>query len=151
MAEKTHRKSFEFHSQLKWLAERKGVLEFGDGKSSLEVATPVEFRGHPGIITPEDMLLGAASACTMTTFLSLAERQKLSFTSYRDETWGVISHDGEAYRYTEGKIRVFLTIEKEEDRARAEALIEKSHKFCFISNSLRFPIEVTAQIEVSGE
>ena len=151
MAEKTRYKSFEYHSQLKWLAERKGVLEFGDGKPPLEVATPVEFRGHPGIITPEDMLLGAASACTMTTFLSLAEREKLVFTSYRDESWGVISHDGEVYRYTEAKIKIFLTIEREEDRDRAEALIEKSHRFCFIANSLRFPIEVTAHIEVSGK
>lgn len=151
MASKPQRKSFEYRSRLKWTAERKGVLEFGEDKPPLEVATPVEFRGHPGIITPEDMLLGAISACTMTTFLSLAEREKLAFTSYRDESWGVIGYDGQVYRYMEGKINVSLTLQNEEDRAKTEEILEKSHRSCFISNSLRFPVTVTAHIEISGK
>ena len=145
------RKSFEYRSQLKWTTERKGILEFGSDKPPLQVATPMEFKGHPGIITPEDMLLGAVSACTMTTFLAFAEREKLPFASYRDESWGVIGHDGEVYRYMEGKVHVLLTIQKEEDRAKAEEILEKSHKVCFITNSLRFPVEVTAHIQIAGK
>jgi len=150
MTGKPQRKRFEYRSRLKWMTERKGVIEFGGEKPPLEVATPVEFRGHPGIITPEDMLLGAVSACTMTTFLALAEREKLAFLSYRDESWGVIGHDGEVYRYMEGKVHVSLVLQKEEDRAKAEEIMEKSHKTCFISNSLRFPVEVTVDIDIAG-
>ena len=150
MNSKPRRKSFEYRSQLKWTAERKGIVEFGNDKPSLQVATPVEFKGPPGIATPEDMLLGAVSACTMTTFLAFAEREKLAFTSYSDESWGVIGHDGEVYRFMEAKVHVLLTIEKEEDRAKAEEIIKNSHKACFISNSLKFPVEVTANIQVAG-
>ena len=149
MANKPRRKSFEYRSQLKWITKRKGILEFGEDKAPLEVSTPAEFKGHPGIITPEDMLLGAVSACTMTTFLSLAERENLAFTSYRDEAWGVIGHDGELYRFMEGKVRVWLTIQREEDRSRAEEIMAQSHSLCFITNSLRFPVEVTTHIEIA--
>ena len=149
MAAKPVRKSFEYRSRLHWTGERKGIVDFGDGKPPLEIATPPEFRGHPGIISPEDMLLGAISACTMTTFLSLAEREKLEFASYEDEAWGVISHDGERYRFTEGEVHISLTIEREEDREKAEEIIEKTHCNCFIANSVRFPVEVTAEIRVA--
>ena len=151
MANKPRRKSFEYRSRLKWTAKRKGILEFGEDKAPLEVSSPVEFRGLPGIITPEDMLLGSVSACTMTTFLSLAERENLAFTSYKDEAWGVISHDGEVYRFMEGKVQVWLTIQREEDRSKAEELMAKSHSLCFITNSLRFPVEVTTHIEIAGK
>lgn len=149
MAKQPSRRSFEYRSRLKWTGGRKGRLDFGEGKPPLEVATPVEFRGHPGIISPEDMLLGAVSACTMTTFLALAEREELELASYEDEAWGVISHDGEAYRYTEGKVRISLGVLREEDRAKAEELVQKAHRLCFIANSVRFPVEVSAEIRVA--
>jgi len=151
MTGEPRRKSFEYRSRLKWTTERKGVIEFGENKPTLEVATPLEFKGHAGIITPEDMLLGAVSACTMTTFLSMAEREKLAFASYRDESWAVLGHDGEVYRFLEGKVHVSLTIQREEDRTKAEEIMEKSHKSCFIANSLRFPVEVTTHIEIAGK
>jgi len=142
------RKSFEYRSRLKWLGERRGAMDFGEGKPELPIAAGPEFKGHSGIITPEDMLLGAISACTMTSFVALAERHSLDFSSYEDEAWGLVSHDGEVYRFTEGNVHIVLVIGREEDRSKAEELIEKAHRYCFISNSVRFPVEVTADIRV---
>lgn len=149
MSDKPRRKSFEYRSSLRWTSERKGVLDFGEDKPSLQVATPVEFKGHPGIVSPEDMLVGAVSACTMTTFLSLAEREKLELSSYEAEAWGVISHDGELYRFTEGKVSISLAVQREEDRGKAEEIVHKAHELCFITNSVRFPVEVTVQVDVA--
>lgn len=149
MVARPARKSFQYRSRLRWLGERKGVMDFGEGKAPLRIATGPEFKGHPGIITPEDMLLGSISACTMTSFVALADRHGLNFASYEDVAWGLVSHDGEVYRFTEGKVHIVLTIEREEDRAKAEELIEKAHRYCFTSNSVRFPVEVTADIRVA--
>ena len=151
MASKPRRKTFEYSSRLRWAEERRGVLDFGEGKPTLGIATGPEFKGHTGIITPEDILVGAISSCTMTSFVALAERHGLEFTSYEGEAWGMISHDGEVYRFTEGKLSIRLGIAREEDRAKAEELIEQAHGYCFISNSVRFPVEVTADIVVAGE
>lgn len=41
-------KSFHYPVTMKWNGEKRGVLTIG-GKPDLEVASPPEFRGHPGV------------------------------------------------------------------------------------------------------
>ena len=62
------KKQFTYKTYLRWKEERKGTLS-SSGKSDIEVATPPEFRGHPGIWTPEELFIGSVNICIMTTFL----------------------------------------------------------------------------------
>ena len=68
---------------LKWLADRKGLMSSPVLHTTLEVATPPEFaKGMPGIWSPEHLLVAAVNSCLMTTFLAIAENSKLEFISF---------------------------------------------------------------------
>lgn len=52
-----------YESSLKWNSEKMGTVSFPEGdKPQIAVATPPEFGGHEGIITPEDLFLSAANS-----------------------------------------------------------------------------------------
>lgn len=69
-------KIFHYNTQLRWSGERRGDLS-SEGKPGLEIAAPPEFKGHPGLWTPEDLFVAAVEICTMTTFLAFASHKKL--------------------------------------------------------------------------
>ena len=74
-------KSYTYHTAVKWTEQRKGVISCV-GKPDVQVATPPEFKGHEDIWSPEDLFVASANICLMTTFLAVAERAGLTFTSY---------------------------------------------------------------------
>jgi organic hydroperoxide reductase OsmC/OhrA len=51
-------------------------------------------------------------------------------------------------RFTKAVLRPHITITSPEKIQLAEHLHEKAHKFCFIANSVNFPIAVEPRIEV---
>src|SRR2546425_3642932 len=73
-------KSFRYKNALVWKSARRGMVS-ALGKPSLEVGSPPEFRGEPGIWTPEDLLVGALNSCLMLTFLALAQSRSEEHTS----------------------------------------------------------------------
>jgi organic hydroperoxide reductase OsmC/OhrA len=80
-------KVYTYHTSVKWTEQRKGVISCA-GKPDIQVATPPEFKGHDGIWSPEDLFVASANLCLMTTFLSVAERAGLAFTSYESAAEG---------------------------------------------------------------
>ncbi len=143
-------KSFEYRLSLTRTGNRICAINFAEGKPILEVSSPQEFGGPPGNISPEDMLLGAISACNMTTFEFFAERSKLRFTEYKSEGWALAEHEGNSYRFTQVKLKVTITIPDESQKEVALDAIDKSHRYCLISNSLKAEVEVEPEIIVQG-
>ena len=80
-------KSYTYHTAVKWTEQRKGVISCV-GKPDVQVATPPEFKGHEDIWSPEDLFVASANICLMTTFLAVAERAGLTFTSYESVAEG---------------------------------------------------------------
>jgi len=80
-------KVYTYHTSVKWTDQRKGVISSA-GKPDIQVATPPEFKGHEGIWSPEDLFVASANICLMTTFLAVAERAGLAFTSYESAAEG---------------------------------------------------------------
>ena len=80
-------KVYTYHTSVKWTEQRKGVISCA-GKPDIQIATPPEFKGHEGIWSPEDLFVASANVCVMTTFLAVAERAGLPFTSYESVAEG---------------------------------------------------------------
>jgi len=80
-------KVYTYRMAVKWIGQKKGTITC-EGKPDIQVATPPEFKGHDGIWSPEDLYVAAANICLMTTFLAVAERAGLAFTSYQCEAEG---------------------------------------------------------------
>lgn len=117
------------------------------------MATPPEFpKGIPGYWSPEHLFTAAVSNCFLsTTFLAIAENSKLSFSTFKCESKRQI------WQLVEGKylmteiifLEPYVTILDEEDRAKAERLLQKAEAACLISNSINSKVILNTNINLA--
>jgi organic hydroperoxide reductase OsmC/OhrA len=112
-----------------------------DGKPDLGGSADPAFLGDASRHNPEDLLLAALSACHMLTYLALCARMRIVVTAYEDRAVGTMREDGKGGgRFVEVVLRPVVTIAREDNRAKAEALHAKAHELCFIAASCNFPV-----------
>jgi peroxiredoxin-like protein len=143
------RKSFTFKTQIKWLGGRAGTSN-AEGKPSFRVASPPEFKGEPGVWSPEDLLVQAANACTMTTFLSFANRKQLPLVSYESHAEGLLEFVDGTYRFTRIDIRAKIQLKPGASADEAKTILHDAHKACLIANSLRGDVHVEADVSFAA-
>jgi peroxiredoxin-like protein len=129
-------KVYRYQTAVKWTEHRKGTMSC-EGKPDVEVATPPEFKGHEGIWSPEDLFVASANICLMTTFLAVAERAGLAFTSYESTAEGRLELVEGKFQFTAITLKPTITLESETDAAKAKELIERAEANCLISNSMK--------------
>ena len=129
-------KVYRYHTAVKWTEQRKGVISCA-GKPDIAVATPPEFKGHDGIWSPEDLFVASANICLMTTFLAVAERAGLAFTSYESAAEGKLELVEGKFQFTAITLKPVITLAAGGDAAKAKELIEKAEANCLISNSMK--------------
>lgn len=106
---------------------------------------PPEFDGEPGWWSPEHLLLSAANLCLMTTYMALARKTGLQVANYRSSAEGVLEKTKEGIVFTRITLRV--RIDAPPDRLEdARKLLETAKKYCIVSNALKRPVEVEAEI-----
>lgn len=149
MAVMTKPKVFHYTVGVRWDRDKRGTLA-SEGKPSFDVASPPEFRGHPGIWTPEDLLVAAINACTMTTFLSFASRREISLVSYDCEASGTLEMAAGKFRFTRVVLSPRIVVAKAEDREKALESFRSAEENCLISNSLVTRVEGIPEIVVRG-
>lgn len=128
-------KVYRYQTSVKWTEQRKGLMLCA-GKPEVQVATPPEFKGHEGIWSPEDPFVASANICLMTTFLAVAERAGLAFSTYESTAEGRLELVEGKFQFTAIMIRPSITLKSGEDAAKAKELIEKAERNCLISNSM---------------
>lgn len=101
----------------------------------------------PSCVDPEEALVAAAAACHMLTFLHLAARSGYVVERYEDEAEGTLSRTAERRSWV-SRIVLRPRIEWGGDHKPAPADIDRlhqeAHAGCFIANSIRSEIVVTA-------
>jgi len=145
-----------YNVDVTWTQDRKGLLSSPElrtpGKeenNDIEVATPPEFpKGIPGIWSPEHLFTAAVSSCLMTTFLSIAENSKLEFTHFECKSKGKLEKSEGRFMISEIILEPEVTLVNENDREKAERILQKSEAACLISNSIRSKITMTPSIRV---
>lgn len=138
-------KVYTYRTAVKWAGQKKGTITC-EGKPDIEVATPPEFKGHDGIWSPEDLYVAAANICLMTTFLAVAERAGLAFTSYQCEAEGRLELVEGKFQVTVITVRPQIVLQSGSDAAKAKELIEKAEANCLISNSMKTRVNLEATI-----
>lgn len=139
-------KIYTYRTSLKWTERKMGMLS-SPGKPNVQVSTPPEFKGHEGIWSPEDLFVASVNVCVMSTFLALAERAGLAFSSYESDAEGRVE-------LVEGKLQVTsvtltprITISSREDVDKAKELLTKAESNCLISNSVKTHVTMHATVE----
>ena len=138
-------KRFIYKNAIKWQGEKKGLFS-SPGKPNIEVATPPEFKGHPGIWSPEDLFVAAVNSCIMTTFLYYAEKENINLLSYESEAEGVLERAEKGLAFSEIKVSPRIIVNSSSEIERAKELIGLSEKNCLISNSIKSKVEVIPEI-----
>jgi organic hydroperoxide reductase OsmC/OhrA len=142
-------KTFTYDNSVAWKDLKRGLLG-SDGKPDLEVASPPEFKGHPGIWTPEDLLVAAVNTRAMMTFLSNATREKISLLSYEADATGTLEMADGKFRFTRIVLRPRITVARSEDREKALAAFRAAEKNCLVANSLTSSVEGKPEILVKS-
>lgn len=114
-----------------------------EDKLPLHGSADPHFRGDPQRHNPEDLLLGALSACHMLTYLALCSRNGIDVQAYADDAAATMllrEDGGGAFR--EAILRPRVTVADEASIDRARELHETAHGLCFISQSVVFPVTI---------
>jgi organic hydroperoxide reductase OsmC/OhrA len=112
-------------------------------EASLTLTSDPAFRGDPGLLNPEQLLVLAASSCQLLSFLAVAARARLDVVEYHDEAEGQMPEDERPMRITTITLRPTITVRGEVDDDRLTHLCEVAHRECFIANSVTTEIVVT--------
>ncbi len=111
----------------------------------LNAGSAAEYGGSPNNLNPEQALATAISSCHMMTFLALAAKMKWPVISYKDKA---VAHLG---KNSKGKMSVNkielnpkITFQSNFSVSDEEMvkMQDRSHRYCFIANSLSEEVEI---------
>lgn len=136
-----------YETEVGWMGKRHGYLQ-ARGLPVLEVAAPPEFQGHEHTWTPEHLFVASINSCYMATFVAIAELSKLDVVSFTSTAIGKLEKmDGAGYLFTEIILKPRLVIKYEYDAERANRILEKAGKNCFISNSIKTGVKLDPEVD----
>ena len=141
-------KSFHYKAKTAWSSARRGMLSAA-GRPNIVVGSPPEFNGEPDIWAPEELLVGSLNTCMMLTFLTLARAQGLTPVGYESEAEGLLENVEGKYHITEVTVRPSVTLKSEVELERAREIMEGVEAQCFISNSIKSKVTLTAEFVVA--
>ncbi len=99
------------------------------------------FRGDPSRYNPEELLVGALSACHMLVMLHLCADAGIVVTDYVDQAEGEMAQHGDAGEFTRVVLRPKMRITDGSRILDAMALHHRAGELCFIARSVNFPVE----------
>lgn len=134
-----------YHNTLKWKGEKKGDLRFVETDKEIEVATPPEFGGHAGIISPEDLFVSSANACFMSTVLGTVKNMGVELISYESEAEGILETVDKLKIFT--KIILRIKIKAKETEEKIKLILDHSEKRCLVVNSMKTRVIIEPEIE----
>lgn len=113
-----------------------------DGKPEIAASSDRPFRGDGAKWNPEDLLLAALSECHLLSYLHACVEGGVIVVSYDDEATGALRLKGNGGAFTEAVLRPRVTVADETMIDAAIAAHARAHEWCFIANSVSFPVRV---------
>jgi organic hydroperoxide reductase OsmC/OhrA len=110
-------------------------------KPPIDGSSDPAFRGDAARWNPEELLLASISACHKLWYLGLCAKAGVSVLSYRDEAEATMVEQADgAGRFVSAVLRPIVNIDAGSDVAVATQLHHDAHCYCFIANSVNFPV-----------
>jgi organic hydroperoxide reductase OsmC/OhrA len=118
------------------------------GKPVLLGSADKPFRGDAARWNPEDLLLAALSQCHLLSYLHACVTRRVVVTGYTDRASGVIVLDGRGGgAFREAVLRPLVVVTEASMTEAAREAHVLAHGWCFIANSVNFPIRVEPTVE----
>ncbi len=112
-----------------------------DGKADIEGSSDPAFLGDPTKHNPEDLLLSSLSSCHMLWYLHFCSVHKIIVEEYVDQATGIMVEEesGKGY-FKEVTLNPAVCVKDSAMIALAMELHQKANEYCFIANSVNFPV-----------
>ncbi len=121
-----------------------------NGKVNLECSSDSPFRGDASKHNPEDFLLVSLSSCHMLWYLHLCADAGVIVCSYEDDPIGVmLQFENGSGKFSLVTLYPKVKVLNESMKQKAIDLHEKSHQYCFIANSVNFPVKHLPIVEIA--
>lgn len=121
-----------------------------DGKPDVLASADRPFFGDADRWNPEELLLAALAQCHLLSYLRACTLRGVVVTAYADDATCALELSGERGRIASATLRPRAVVA---DAAMADAALaahEEAHAWCFIANSVTFPVEIApAEIRVA--
>ncbi|MCD6146054.1 OsmC family peroxiredoxin [ANME-2 cluster archaeon] len=135
---------FLFSNTLKWNSGYQATMFFGD-KASFEFATPPEFHGPEGFISPEELFVASAHACALTTFIARTKKAGINILSYESSAEGTLEKVEGVRRFT--TIVVKPRIKTDGDKETVKEIVKQVEQNALVFNSMKTDVTIDAIIE----
>ena len=120
--------------------ERSHIISIAN-KPDILASSDTPFRGDNTRHNPEDMLLASLSSCHMLWYLHLCADAGIIVTDYTDNATGtLVVTPGSGGHFSEVVLHPVVTITNKTMIDKANELHAQAHHFCFIANSVNFPV-----------
>jgi organic hydroperoxide reductase OsmC/OhrA len=109
------------------------------------------FRGDPARYNPEELLVGALSACHMLWALHYCADAGIVITEYRDDAYGEVAErpDGSG-EFTHVVLRPRMTITDASRTGDAADIHQRVHHVCALARSVNFEVRCEPVITAGG-
>jgi organic hydroperoxide reductase OsmC/OhrA len=129
---------------------RRDVTIEVEGKPDLLASADKPFRGDPMRWNPEDLLLASLSECHLLSYLHACVQVGVVVVGYRDDATGVMVEDGRGGgAFQEVVLRPHVVVTDASMVDAATSAHAQAHEWCFIANSVNFPVRHEPTIEVA--
>jgi len=147
------KKEHHYHLKVHWIGnkgsgtsnykayERNHVISAANKPDILASSDPT-FRGDSLKYNPEELLLASLSSCHMLWFLHLCAENGVVVQSYSDNPEAMmVENENGSGQFVEVTLHPQVTVTEKEMLEQLEGLHEKAHQYCFIANSVNFPVK----------
>ena len=114
-----------------------------------KAGSAAEYGGNVNNMNPEQALAAAISSCHMMTFLALAAKMRWPVKSYKDKAYAFLGKNSKG-KICVNKIELNPLIEFYSEfsvsRDEMEKMQDRSHRYCFIANSLSDEVKIKINI-----
>ncbi len=111
---------------------------------AVPLSAAASYKGDGSRLNPEALFVTAISSCQALTYLYLAARAGVPVVKYVDEAEGKLGIVDGKMQMASITLSPTITLAAGSDESKAESLIEKAHAGCFIANSIKTPVTITA-------
>jgi organic hydroperoxide reductase OsmC/OhrA len=120
--------------------ERSHIIS-AEGKQPIEASSDPSFRGDKSKYNPEEMFVASLSSCHMLWFLHFCSEASVIVVEYEDAATATMEEtpDGNG-KFTEVVLHPGVKVKEEWMKEKLNQLHDKAHHFCFIANSVNFPV-----------
>jgi organic hydroperoxide reductase OsmC/OhrA len=117
-----------------------------DPAPAVDLSADPAFRGDPGRLNPEQLLVLAASSCQLLSFLAVAARARIDVIAYDDDATGEMPNG--RYPWVERIVlRPRVVFRGSVSDERVLHLLELAHQECYIANSVKTAITLEPTLE----